>query len=759
MSEQVRGAGQPTWPLSPYQIQVSYGQSQSTSQSTSQGTSQGTSSNGIARGSGADWFGPLDPMRPIAPPDVAGRRFDFPPGYNLITRPRAYESIGFQELRGFADAYDVLRLVIETRKDQMERQRWRIRPRDAKSKRRSAAIDPQLTARITDIEAFFQKPDGITRWKTWLRALLEDMFVIDAATLYCQRTRSGQLCALQQLDGATIKRVIDDWGRTPQPFDAADGTTIYPPAYQQVLKGLPAVNYSARDIVYRPRNVRAHRVYGFSPVQQVLMTVNIALRRQLWQLDYFTEGSIPDALIGVPQGWTPDQIKQFQDYWDTEFAGDLAKRRRAKFVPGETAAKVVQTKEPQHKDDFDEWLARIICFAFSVPPQWATKAMNRATADNQSAQSEEEGLEPTKEWVKDLIDEIVAEEFASPDLELHWLDEDEGDPETVLEGRLKVGALTLNEMRDALGLDPFDNAAADRPMVLTATGFVPIEANAGMNAGHPAASGQDANAETRSAKLAFLKAGLEDPEHPGWPAGTPGGRGGKFRPKDGEGGQGTEEDGKEIRTTSASASVHARSGEPERYAALEASAPKDASDGESRPSETDTTVLQHLAIRDIEQFDLTNDPRIDITSAKLTIILALIMDSLVRPPDMSPQEYGTRIHTVFAALVKAANITGISPEDVETTFPEGRYGSPDSIRTDVVLRDTTTGAIIAIYDVKTGKADLSPARADQLRSKTKAPPGTPVIQLRDTGAMLKYLLASSALMTAWRRLKASNEKD
>jgi len=83
------------------------------------------------------------------------------------------------------------------------------------------------------------------------------MFVIDAATLYCQRTRSGQLCALQQLDGATIKRVIDDWGRTPLPFAGPDGATIFPPAYQQVLKGLPAVNYSARDIVYRPRNVRA----------------------------------------------------------------------------------------------------------------------------------------------------------------------------------------------------------------------------------------------------------------------------------------------------------------------------------------------------------------------------------------------------------------------------------------------------------------------------------------------------------------------
>jgi hypothetical protein len=48
-----------------------------------------------------------------------------------------------------------------------------------------------------------------------------------------------------------------------------------------------------------------------------------------------------------------------------------------------------------------------------------------------------------------------------------------------LEGRVKLGALTLNEMRGALGLDPFQNAAADRPMVLTATGYVPIEANAG----------------------------------------------------------------------------------------------------------------------------------------------------------------------------------------------------------------------------------------------------------------------------------------
>ena len=154
--------------------------------------------------------------------------------------------------------------------------------------------------------------------------------------------------------------------------------------------------------------------------------------------------------------------------------------------------------------------------------------MNRATADNQSAQAEEEGLEPTKEWVKDLIDEIIAEEFASPDLELVWLGEDDNDvgkAEAALEARLKLGAVTLNEMRDHLGLDPYANPAADRPMVLTNAGYVPIEAGVGgnANAGDEGAAAPSANARTA---LSIVKRSLSkdyDPEEPRVPAGDPDG--------------------------------------------------------------------------------------------------------------------------------------------------------------------------------------------------------------------------------------------
>ena len=63
------------------------------------------------------------------------------------------------------------------------------------------------------------------------------MLVIDAATLYPRYNRGGSLYALDVIDGATIKPLIGEDGRAPEPPD---------PAYQQILKGIPAADFSDR---------------------------------------------------------------------------------------------------------------------------------------------------------------------------------------------------------------------------------------------------------------------------------------------------------------------------------------------------------------------------------------------------------------------------------------------------------------------------------------------------------------------------------
>ena len=383
------------------------------------------------------WFGPGQPLPPIAQEQAVGRRFDFDSATNMRQQPRATEAVSFAQMRALADGYDFLRLVIETRKDQIAALSWTVRPRDEKAER---------DTRCDQIAAFLRYPDQEHDWQTWLRMLIEDMLVLDAATIYPRMTRGGGLYALELVDGATVKRVIDESGRTPLPPD---------PAYQQVIKGMAAVNYSRDELVYAPRNPRTNRIYGYSPVEQIVMTVNIALRRQLSMLQYYTEGNVPEALIGVPENWSPEQIRMFQDYWDAMLSGDTAARRHAKFVPG--GLEIRETKAPPMKDAYDEWLARVICFAFNVSPNSMVAQVNRATAEVTQRASEQEGLAPMMSWVASVMDLIIARWFGASDLCFSWAERSNIDPLTqaqIDQIYVSAGVKTADEVRSSLGLDP-----------------------------------------------------------------------------------------------------------------------------------------------------------------------------------------------------------------------------------------------------------------------------------------------------------------
>ncbi len=253
------------------------------------------------------------------------------------------------------------------------------------------------------------------------------------------------------IDGATIKPLIGEDGRAPEPPD---------PAYQQVLHGVPAADFSAEELLYLPRNVRAHRLYGMSPVEQVALTVNIALRREAATLDYYRTGSSPDAFATLPKEWTIDQVKSFQDYFDALMSGNAARRRMLKFMPSEF--KLIETRQPPLKDLYDEWLARVICYAFSVPATPFVAQVNRATSETMRLQATQEGLVPLKTWIKNALDQIIQVCMGEPNLEFVWVGDDAVDPlqqAQTLQILVSAGIKTREEARAELGLGGEGKAA------------------------------------------------------------------------------------------------------------------------------------------------------------------------------------------------------------------------------------------------------------------------------------------------------------
>lgn len=445
---------------------------------------------------GNSYFGPNQPSKPEAPAGTLPRAFDYNFGVNMMMQPRT-EHPGmpsFSQLRALADNCDTLREVIEHRKKQIVKVKWVIRPKSDPATFLSVGTDPtsnisgSTLARIRGLTDFFKRPDRQRSWTTWLSMLLEEMFVIDAPSLWPMYDKSGQLRALNIIDGATIKPLHDTQGWVP---DAPN------PGFQQFIKGVPAVNMTAgfcevcalfrsqgrtppnhRDgtgpcspMIYQPRNPRVNKFYGFSNVEWIIKTILLAINRQMSQISYYTEGNVPEMIIQAPASWNKSTIEEFQQYLDTK-AGDVAARRRMWFVP-ETKG-IMQTKDKMLTDDMDEWLARVFCFAFGVSPQPFVKMMNRATAQVASESAAEEGTIPDLEYIKDLMNYIIQYFFFIDDLEFVWktdVESDELKRMRINTGYSKVGVVGIDEIRtNQLGLHPIGIGN----VVITATGAVPL---------------------------------------------------------------------------------------------------------------------------------------------------------------------------------------------------------------------------------------------------------------------------------------------
>ncbi len=410
-----------------------------------------------------NWFSPFQPVTPFGPPYVGYPRvYDYQVGENIDFLPSRLAFFG--QLRAMAQSWGILRTVIETRKDQLMRIPWKFQLVD-KPKAKNARLD--------ELTAFFKRPDRKFKFDPWARKLLEDLFVIDAPSVYVWRAANGKPYCADIIDGGTIKPYIDDAGRRPD----------WPsPAFAQIIKGLPMVNLDEMELIYAPMRPRPQMpVFGYSPVEQVYLEVVQGIRKTLYTTEYWTEGNIPDLIVTVPDGWTPQQISSFQAHFDAMLSGNTAFKSKMRFVPGGMKPFDIKNANGESlKTDQDEWLARIVCYAFSVSPTPFIRQMNRATAQSSAEEAEEEGLHPLMSWFKsEVMDPLIQDPigFGYDDCEFTWQPEPEVDlvkQMTTLTGYVKVGLLTPDEAREQLNQPPLPGGAGTEAVVETANGPVPF---------------------------------------------------------------------------------------------------------------------------------------------------------------------------------------------------------------------------------------------------------------------------------------------
>ena len=437
---------------------------------------------------------PLDPARRgVSMP----RRWQYPVGTNLSVTPGSTKLVDFRTLRMLAKVYDIARRCIEIRRQEVASMRWEITPRDPEQK-----LEPDRQKALT---AFFEYPDRINgrRWDGWIKTLLEEVFVVDALAIYPHPTwlpgkgaNGSDLFALEILDGTTIKPLLDIRGARPMPPL---------PAYQQILYGIPRAEmladstsldlagapmaqddvlikpyFAGDELYYEIYNPSSDSPYGFSNIEQIIVNVNLALKRQQYWTSYFTEGTLPAGLVEVPEEWDPKQWHEAEETWNSMLAGDMAWKHRVKFSPGPFTQLRPLVGEGTGVVLFDEWLAKITCIGFDVTPtELGLDPKSGLGGTGWSEQQENvlyrKSLRPITGWIEVINNEVLATWLKSPDLIFRFLfDEIEDAVKKAQQFQIEFqnATKTSNEHRGELGLPPSNEPNANELIVVTRQGPV-----------------------------------------------------------------------------------------------------------------------------------------------------------------------------------------------------------------------------------------------------------------------------------------------
>lgn len=313
-------------------------------------------------------FGPGAPMNPYFGYSQRTRAMDYPVGVNISTRSRAsWGRVSFDVLKQLIDAYDVARMCINHKIDEIRSMPLMFQPADS--------VDDDVDEAIDVAKLILSYPDRELPYESWVSKWLENALKYDSAPLYRRRNYDGDIIALEVVDGKTINPYIDENGRRPR---------APAPAFYQTVHGMVADWLTAEDIIYVPFRPQEDSPFGLAPIESILLTANTDLRFQWHFLQLFTDGSVPAGFMEVPPDLSsPDQVAEWQDYWDAMVMGDQAKLHQLVAVP--SGSNFVETKPKAFDATFPEYLMMRTCAAYGVVPQdlGLIKDVNRANGETQ----------------------------------------------------------------------------------------------------------------------------------------------------------------------------------------------------------------------------------------------------------------------------------------------------------------------------------------------------------------------------------------
>jgi capsid portal protein len=405
--------------------------------------------------------------------------------------------ISFDVLRRAVQSTHIARICVDVLKKKVTKTKWIIKPIDQAKK-----VTPEQQVRIDKVTGLFKHPNqnGET-FRTFLDKLVEDILVVDVGVIEKTRYEDGSLAELWHVDSTTIRPVFDEFGRQDVDItmlanagsEYSGGQITLPVSYVQILNasqyggpesGEIIAAWQKKDMIRfmaNPQGTMEGFGYGLSPIEAVVTVVSNILNADNYNATYFEEGSFPPVIIQILGQVNQRDVQQYREYLLQELSG---RYHRPAIMAGGNEAKILNLKDLTNRDmefmEYMKFMARLMAAAFGLSGQdigLTEEVGSKNVSETQKDLSNEKGYSSLLTLLEEIFNqEVIWKDFGYDDLEFEWVNDDTTDPKDAADihtKHLQAGMITLNEARQQTGKQPY-GAWADVPMVLTATGYVPV---------------------------------------------------------------------------------------------------------------------------------------------------------------------------------------------------------------------------------------------------------------------------------------------
>lgn len=456
---------------------------------------------------------PLDPARPDTKRPEP-RVSEYPVSWNLPGSGN--KLVPWQVLYAASENVDILRRCIEIRKKHVRGMEWAwvVDPDIVASAYRADArkgrddVEAELRdkylpeiQRATEFWRMPWKSNGLS-FGQWVNGWIDQHLTLDAVAIYPQMTYGGKLLALELIDGATIKPLLDFRGSRPVPPFPAFQQNVYgfprgefTATTETTEDGLTVVNgaFLADQLYYHRENFRPQTPYGYSATEQALISARLYLKRQGWMLAEYEDGSTPvmwltmegtPAMMSGASAMTATQRREWEDSLNDEYGGQTRARHRVKVPPPGMKPMAMPAVDERYKPEYDLFLIKMLASHYGVTNtelgfSESTGLGNSGLHEGQERTGQRVGTDPDLKMLAESINDLSRTFLKTPpEIVFQWIDkagEDSQAEDATADAQRKRATITINDDRKRLGLAARDEPEADMLLFINGNQVVPLE--------------------------------------------------------------------------------------------------------------------------------------------------------------------------------------------------------------------------------------------------------------------------------------------